>query len=242
MVNGPTQKQEILLAWIEFLGFCTSQQLFLAIRQTKRRRDVALYRLLAKMVDLGVIRRFADPVGRYVYFLPSPKRRKTTYAHGVGLSWIKIYLSLSSEAMGYRYGWVTDVPKDLGSIPDALLIFEKEVTRGDGVWVRRVVAIEYQRSKMREDRLLKKLRDYKDYESEILGRFGARFLYVLCVFRTDGIAYSQRWLKGLKDRLGANAIYYITSEKLFLETPPAGVWHTRLWYQPGGGDLCSIFD
>ena len=202
-------------------------------------QQVYLYRVLSRLLEQGRIHKVQDNRrgGQQILYAGSPDR--TNWQHSLGAADLKIGVACSCRALGYEYCWSSANLKAItGSAADGLLIFEK--LDADGARTRRLVIMEYQRTKLSCQRAAEKLRRYTSLEDELQRAFDVTHVYILASFDLWPLGYSERWLEALVREV-ADCNLYVTSHVRLLDVPAPDILTASIWYRYGNDGLVPIF-
>ena len=233
-----TVKNEVL-AWLDELSFATTRQLLRATDAQTWSREVYLYRLIERLQKKGIVHELKDNRlgGQRILFTGSPDR--TNWQHALGVADLKIAVARSCRSLGYPFAWASDDLKhSAGLSADGLLVFEKPMVGSPAS--RRLVVMEYQRTKLSCQRAAEKLRRFVALHDHLAHAFDVSHVYVLASFDLWPLGLNERWLQSLVHQV-ADWHVYVTSHVRLLDTPPEHVLTAPIWncYEHDG--LIPIF-
>ena len=228
-----------LLGWLDELTFVTTRQLMRAMGVDTWSKEVYTYRLLGRLMAKGKVHEIGDARlgGQRILFSGAPDR--TNWQHALGVADVKIAVARSCRLLGYPYTWASDDLKhSAGLSADGLLVFEKPAAGSPAT--RRLVVMEYQRTKLSCQRAAEKLSRFVALHDHLAHAFGVSHVYVLASFDLWPLGLSERWLQSLVRQV-ADWHVYVTSHVRLLDTPPEHVLTAPIWYRYEHDGLIPLF-
>lgn len=228
-----------LMGLLDELTFATTGQLMRAMDAETWSERSYLYRRLSRLLDSGQIHEMGDSRlgGQRILYAGSPDR--TNWQHARGVADLKIAVARSCQSLGYAYSWAgDDLKHSAGLSADGLLIFEKPTAGGPAT--RRLVVMEYQRTKLSCQRAAEKLQRFVGLHEHLMDTFNVSHVYVLASFDLWPLGLSERWLQSLVHQV-ADWHVYVTSHVRLLDIPPEYLLTAPIWSCHGHDGLVPIF-